>query len=176
MSEEFKIADDRMRFPKNTTSSRLALLAIVFDVLYFISIYKSDVGTYYYNIMIGASVVYNLIFLLATFLCSEGVKNYKRSYSKLMIVLGILQIARIFILPASAHSTVVGEPIESIWQVFNVSIPVSVANTVMSDGQFIRVSIYLVLSAICLFASAVINNKKSSALEAHIANLGLDKA
>ena len=34
---------DRMRYTKNTTSSRLALLAIVFDVLYFVSIYKSDV-------------------------------------------------------------------------------------------------------------------------------------
>ncbi|MBR1685838.1 MAG: hypothetical protein IJ708_11950, partial [Clostridia bacterium] len=46
---------DRMRFIKNSFSSRMALLAIVFDVLYFISIYKSDVGSYYYSIPIGAS-------------------------------------------------------------------------------------------------------------------------
>ena len=36
---------DRMRYTKNTASSRLAILAIVFDVLFFISLYKSDVGT-----------------------------------------------------------------------------------------------------------------------------------
>ncbi len=176
MSEEFKVADDRMRFTKNTTSSRLALLAIVFDVLYFISIYKSDVGTYYYTIMIGASVVYNLIFLLAAFLASEGVKNYNRRFSVLMVVLGIIQLVRIFILPAAAHGTVIGAPIETVLRLFNVSIPMTVENTVMQDGQFLRVCIYLVLSAVCLFAGAAINNKKSSKLAAHMANLGLDQA
>ena len=50
---------DRMRYTKNTTSSRLAILAIIFDVLFFISLYKSDVGSYYYTILIGASIIYN---------------------------------------------------------------------------------------------------------------------
>ena len=45
MNEE-NIKLDRMRYTKNTTSSRLAILAIVFDVLFFISLYKSDVGNY----------------------------------------------------------------------------------------------------------------------------------
>ena len=52
----------------------------------------------------------------------------------------------------------------------------TVENTVMQDGQFLRVCIYLVLSAVCLFAGAPINNKKSSKLAAHMANLGLDQA
>ena len=59
---------DRMRFVKNKTSSNLAYLAIIFNVLYFISIYSSDVGNYYYTILIGVSVVYNLLFLLTAFL------------------------------------------------------------------------------------------------------------
>ena len=80
MSDDRVTQLDRMRYTKNTASSRLALLAIVFDVLFFISLYKSDVDTYYYTILIGASIVYNLIFLLAAFLCSEGVKNYQVSY------------------------------------------------------------------------------------------------
>ena len=33
----------RMRFTKNTTSSRLVLLAIVFDAIYFVSLYKINV-------------------------------------------------------------------------------------------------------------------------------------
>ena len=144
---------DRMRYTKNTASSRLALLAIVFDVLFFISIYKSDVGTYYYTILIGASIIYNLVFLLATFLCSEGVKNYKTSYSWVMIGLGLGQILRIFIMPADAHRTIVN------------------GAAVMGDAQFIRVVIYLVASAVCLFAGAVINLKKSQALANYTASL-----
>ena len=75
MSEVQEIKLDRMRYTKNTTSSRLALLAIVFDVLFFISIYKSNVGTWYYNILMGASIIYNLVFMLATFLSSESVSQ-----------------------------------------------------------------------------------------------------
>lgn len=75
-SEERTIQRDRMRFIKNSLASNLALLGIVLNVFYFVSLYKSDVGTYYYNILIGASIVYNLVFMLAVFLSSEGVKNY----------------------------------------------------------------------------------------------------
>ena len=152
MSEERTTQLDRMRFTKNTSSSRLALLAIVFDVLFFISLYKSDVGTYYYTILIGASIIYNLVFLLATFLCSEGV-NYQTPYSWLMVVLGVIQIVRIFIYPVSAHQAVIN------------------GAAVMGDGQFIRMIVYLTASAACLFAGAVINLKKSRDLNAHIASL-----
>lgn len=153
MSEDRVVELDRMRYTKNTTSSRLALLAIVFDVLYFISLYKSDVGTYYYSILVGGSIIYNLVFLLATFLCSEGVKKYQVSYSWAMVILGILQIVRIFIIPMGARQAVVnGAP-------------------AMETFQFVRIVIYLVLSAASLFASAYINLKKSRALSAHIASL-----
>ncbi len=144
---------DRMRFTKNTTSSRLALLAIVFDVLFFISIYKSDVENYYYTALIGASIIYNLVFMLSTFLSSEGVKNYKPVYSWVMIVLGAIQVIRIFIIPMNAHSTMIADA------------------PVMGDAQFIRVLVYLIGSALCLFAGAVINLNKSRALSAHLATL-----
>ncbi len=157
MNEEYTRLD-RMRYTKNTTSSRLAILAIVFDVLFFISLYKSDVGTYYYTILIGASIIYNLVFLLLTFLSSEGVKNYQRGYSWLLLGLGIGQILRIFIYPMQAHSATVG------------------GAQVMGDGQFIRMIVYLALSAVCLLASGVINWRKSKALSAHIASLEAAKA
>ena len=38
--DDQNIKVDRMRYSKNTQSSRLALLAIVLDVLFFVSIYK----------------------------------------------------------------------------------------------------------------------------------------
>ena len=146
---------DRMRFTKNTTSSRLALLAIVFDVLYFVSVYKTNMS-FYYAIIMGASILYNLIFMLAAFL------NYKQSYSYLLFALGVIQIVRIFILPAQAHSTV--ETVEGVEML------------AMSDGQFVRVTIYLVASAVCLFAAGFVNLTKSRALAAHIAGLEGQKA
>ena len=156
--EERELRLDRMRYVKNTSSSRLCYLGILFNVLYFVSIYKSDVASWYYQILVGASIVYNLLFMLMVFLASEGVKNYQKNYSILLCVLGAGQIARIFILPLQAHRAVV---------------KVSGAETiVMQNPQFIRVVIYLTLSAVSLIAAAVINWNKSSALEAHIAKSG----
>ena len=51
MNDEKTTRLDRMRYTKNTFSSNFALLAILFDVFFFISLYESDVGTFYYNIL-----------------------------------------------------------------------------------------------------------------------------
>lgn len=152
MNEESLIRRDRMRFTKNSLSANLAILAIVFDVLYFVGIYQRNAGTYYYTYMIGISVIYNLIFMLAAFLSSEGVKNYKKNYTWALLVLGVIQIVRIFILPMDAHNTTYG----------------SNNTLVMSDTQFTVEVAFLVISAVCLVASAVVNFVKCTALEAHM--------
>lgn len=145
---------DRMRYVKNTASSRLCYLAILLNVLYFVSIYKSDVGSWYYQILVGGSIVYNLLFMLMTFLSSEGVKNYQAGYSKLLYVLGILQACRIFILPMQAHAA---------------TVKIGGAETaVMGDAQFIRCIIYLTGSAVCLIVAGIINARKASSLKRHI--------
>lgn len=156
-NEDRQIQADRMRFTKNTLSSNLAILAILFDVFYFVSIYRSDVGSYYYNILIGASIVYNLLFMLAVFLSSEGVKNYKEGYSWLLAVVGILQIVRIFIIPARAHGA--------------VAVIGGVETEVMGDGQYIWLIVFLLVSAACLLASAAINYNKCRILKEHMKTL-----
>ena len=153
-----EIRIDRMRYVKNTASSRLCYLAILLDVLYFVSIYKSDVGSWYYQILVGGSIVYNLLFMLLTFLASEGVKNYQKNYSWLLYVLGILQAARIFILPMQAHTAVIKLG--------------SVETVVMQTPQFIRCVVYLAGSAACLISAAFINRRKAAALAAHTALAG----
>ncbi len=166
MSDDRTIQRDRMRFTRNTLSANLVLLAILFNVFYFINIYKSDighnVGNFYYQIRIGASIIYNLVFMLAAFLSSEGVKNYKINFSYVLIIIGILQIVRIFILPMQAHAA-------------EVTVG-GVTNRVMEDPQFIRVIVYLVISAVCCFASAVIGIRKSRELNEHLASLGQQAA
>ena len=153
---------DRMRYVKNTASSRLCYLAILLNVFYFVSIYKSDVGSWYYQILIGASIVYNLLFMLMAFLASEGVKNYQASYSKLLYGLGAGQIARIFILPLQAHQALV--------KIGGAEVPV------MGNAQFIRGVIYLAGSAACLLAAGVINQSKCTALAGHLKTLEAKEA
>lgn len=136
------IKKDRLRYTKNKLSANLTLLAIVFNALYFVNIYKSDVGSYYYRLIIGISVVYNLLFMLFGFLSSEGVKSYKISYSYVLVVLGIGQIIRIFILPLSAKTDVIMQS--------------GVEQIVMGGGQFTRVCIYLIASAaLCIIAGVI---------------------
>ena len=159
MNDDKQVRLDRMRYTKNTLASGLALLSILFDVFFFISIYESNVGSWYYNVLMGASILYNLIFLLAAFLSSEGIKNYKISYSYLMIALGIGQIIRIFIYPVRAHAATVTIQEQAV--------------TVMENPQFIRCVLYLVLSAACLFVGAFVGMTRSKQLKAHLASLGV---
>lgn len=158
MTEDKLIQVDRMRYTKNKLSSNLAILAILFDVFYFVSIYKSDVSTYYYNILVGGSVIYNLMFMLAVFLSSEGVKTYNKKYSYLLIIVGIFQFVRIFIIPARAHAAVVTIAKQE--------------KIVMETAQFVRCIIYLCLSGFCCLASAIVGFVRSNRLEAYLSTLG----
>lgn len=157
MSNIAEVKKDRLRYTKNKLSANLALLGIVFNALYFVSIYKSDVGSYYYNIIIGLSVVYNLVFMLTAFLSSEGVKSYKKSYSFVLMILGIGQLVRIFILPMNAKNTVV--------TLSNIEEPV------MGNEQFNWVCILLILSALSCIVSGIIALIKTNTLESYQAEL-----
>ena len=153
------VKKDRLRYTKNKLSSTLAILAIAFDALYFISLYSSDVGKYYYTYVIGASIVYNLLFLLCTFLSSEGVKSYKLSYAVLLIGVGIMQIVRIFYIPMQAHATELVVGTDTV--------------LAMGTGQFIRVVIYLSLSAIACIAGGIIGILKTVTLEKYKKEIGV---
>jgi uncharacterized membrane protein HdeD (DUF308 family) len=75
-----------------------------------------------------------------------------------LIVIGILQIVRIFILPAqaSAAEVVVG----------------SVTTKVMEGAQHLRVTIYLLLSAAGCIAGGIIGIIRCRELSAHLASIG----
>lgn len=154
------VEKDRMRFTKNTLSSTLCYIAILFNVLYFANLYSTDVGNYFYNIKIGMSVVYNLLFLLFTFLCSEGVKNYSKGYSAFLLGIGAMQIVRIFDIPMKAHNAVV-----SVDQV---------ATPVMDEKQFITIVIFLYISAICCIIAGVAGLIKTRTLEDYKKETGLN--
>lgn len=146
--EDLMIKKDRMRYTKDSLSSNLILLAIVLDALYFVAVYQQDVGSYYYNWVIGVSIIYNLLFLLSAFLASEGVKNRKTGYTGMLIFIGVMQFVRIFYLPAKAHSAVVA--------VNGLEVPA------MGNGKYFFVIVCLAVSAVCCIVAAVtsyMNNK-----------------
>ena len=157
LNNDAQVKKDRLRFTKNKLSSSLTLLAIVFNALYFVSIYKSDVGSYYYKLLIGISIIYNLLFMLAAFLSSEGVKSYKMGYAYLLIALGIGQIVRIFIIPMNAKSD-------------TVSIS-GVETAAMEMNKFWWVTGCLVASAALLVLAGVIAIAKTATLKSYQAEL-----
>lgn len=161
LNNDALIKKDRLRYTKNKLSASLIYLAIVFDVLYFVCLYSSDihrpVGSSYYVWMMGISVLYNLVFMLVAFLCSEGVKSYNISHGYLISVVGVLQIARIFIWPMELRQqTAVNDGIEEV---------------VMQDDQFVRCVIYLVCSAAFCIISGVIAIIKTTTLRNYEAEL-----
>lgn len=138
---------ERMAYVKDKVPSWLALLAILANVLFFVSIYKTNVS-YYYTHMIGVSVIVNLLFMLATFLCSEGVKAYKKAFGITMIVLGAIEVSRIFVFPLQGITSVESTTNEPV----------------MATAQFIRVVIYLAAAAGLLIAGGIISIRNSTIL------------
>ena len=151
--DEKQIRRDRLRYSKNKTSSGLALLAIVLNVFYFVSIYKSDVGNYYYTWLTGVSIIFNLVFMLTVFLCSEGVKNYHLGYSVTLIVVGVIQFVRTRIIPKKAYEAIV--------------ILADQETKVMTEAQHTRIIIYLIASGALLILAGVIGIIKTATLRAY---------
>lgn len=153
------IKKDRMLYTKNKFSANLALIAIVFNVLYFVSVYASNVGNYYYNISMGFSVLCNLIFLLTAFLCSEGIKNYKIGYAFCMIFLSVIQVARTFGIPKRAHETIITL--------------VDVETKVMDDKQYTYVVVCLLISAAACLIGGIVGIYKTVVLNKYKKDKGL---
>lgn len=151
------IKKDRLRYSKNKLSSNLTLLAIILNAMYFVSIYKSDVGTYYYTYLIGISIVYNLLFMLVAFLASEGVKNYKLGYSFVLIVIGVGQLLRIMIIPMNAKDATITLGEET--------------RVVMQTKQFYYVVACLLVSAALCIIAGIIGFVKTKTLTSFQAEL-----
>ena len=152
MRNNIDIKRDRLRYTKNSSSATQAYVAILFNVFYFISIYSYNeyAGQFYYSKNIGFSVVSNLLFLLVSFLASEGVKNYKMGYCIAFIPLGAFQLLRIVEIPLKDHN-------------YRFLLNGSMTR-VMNDKQFIFVCVCLCCSALACFATAITGIRKTKML------------
>ena len=142
------IQHDILRYKKNKLGANLAILGIVFGCLYFLILYAQvKNGDFYYTWEIAFDVIYNLFFLLFVFLFSEQVKNYKRKLFPVQLIVGILQIARIFWLPLKGITNMNGDV------------------TVITAVTFILMTVSLAASGACIIASAIIGFIRAKAVE-----------
>ena len=158
------IKDDIQRYKKNKFGANLALLGIVFACVYFIVLYSqldsNNVSKmyFYYKWPIAVDVVYNLFFLLFVFLFSEQVKNYDRKLFWLQVVVGVMQIVRIFWLPLAGITDTV---YVSLAKVSGYTKGLKE----ISNGTFIALAVSLAASGACVIASAVIGLIRAKSLE-----------
>ena len=149
---------DIMRYKKNKLGANLALLGIVFACAYFIVLYAQvKNNNYYYKWSIAFDVIYNLFFLLFVFLFSEQVKNYNRKMFIVQLIVGFLQIARIFWLPLEG--------------ILNTYVSGAESVTVISVPTFVCMTVFLALSGVFVISSAIIGYIRSKEVEMFTAQL-----
>lgn len=158
----YNVVLDRKKYKGDSFPYLLVMLGLVMNVLYFVCVYKINNGVFYQPI-IGVSVIYNLLFMLSVFLCAENLKNYKWKFSVVIIVIGVLQLVRLFIIPPIAlemiegmiaEMTAAGQTEEQI-----------AAATASYVGAHLRMIIYLICSCALLVSGAVISIVNSLRLQ-----------
>lgn len=155
--------NDLKRYKNNKLASSLALLAIVFNCLYFCLLYSFR-DKYFGTWRLGVSVILTLIVLLMTFLSSEGIKNYNKMFAIPLLVLAAVQIIRMFGLPFEALRYDVSNGVAS--QINGGALNMRYFGADLSPvASYVIMVIWLGASAGCLIASAVIGYINSVKLE-----------
>lgn len=157
------IHSDLMRYKSNKLASSLALLAIIFNCLYFCLLYSFR-DKFFGTWRLGVSVILTLVVLLVTFLSSEGIKNYNKKFAIALLILAVVQIIRMFGLPLEALKYDIKNGVASQltggalnMRYFGIDLSPSVA--------YVILVVWLAASAACLIASAVIGYINSVKLE-----------
>lgn len=140
------LQDDILRYKKNKFAAAFALLALVFNCLYFALLY-SILSTPLYKVQIGVSVIINLLVLLIGFYSSEGIKGYNKKFSIVLLVLAVVQVIRIIYYPSigASKNWLVGDKKNNLY--FFVEMSNSANASIMI--------IWLAASAACFVVSAV---------------------
>ena len=91
----------RMRYKNDTRSAALCYLAIVLNIIQFVSFYANN--TVVPNLRTGADVTINIFFMLIVFWASEMVKVYNKKWAVILALIGQVQVLRVLWLPAYFH-------------------------------------------------------------------------
>lgn len=142
-----KISIDMLHYKNNRFSFWMIILAIVLNVVMFLIIYKTTECTP--NVQLGIDLLINVVFMLACFLAAGKTSKYSRFWGIGSIVLGGIQVARIFWIPLVYYLKYVNE------------------GAGLNPGLFAACIILLVLSAACLVFAGIDTLIKHKILEKH---------
>lgn len=150
-SENLKIVrDDILRYKKNKLGQWLCYGGLAFGCLYIMLLYAFNNSTFY-TVLMGVSVLYTLVLLLASFLCAEGVKMYNKRYCIVLLILAAVEFARIFIYPNIAWTNqafwITLSKVQAGKDYFGIILDQPTARTILI--------VYLVLSTLFYVAAAV---------------------
>lgn len=154
---------DMMRFKKNSFSFWLCLLAIVLNVAMFLIIYKDSECTP--NFQMGIDLLINVIFMLAAFSFSESTKSYNYKSGIYTIVLGVIEILRIFWIPLYYYNIYLYNFAEHEEGSLIYG---------LETNSFIACVILLIIAGLSLIFAGVICMEKSKKLQKHINELKKD--
>lgn len=142
---------ERMRYQTESVSYALCLLGLVANVCYFLHMFRNNSLSQTW--VIGVDVIYNIVFMLITFLAAENAKRYRLKWSYGIAAIGLLQIVRIFILPLNYYNS--GQ---------------------LTQEKFIYAIVYLSASALLLIAGAVVCYIKSDILLKYLKEIEQNQA
>jgi len=134
------ISIDMLHYKANRLSFWLILLTIALNIAMFLIIYKTTDCTP--NIQLGIDLLVNVIIMLVCFLAAEKTKHYSKSWGIVSIIMGHLQVVRIFWIP-----------LYYFLQFRETGKGLGVAG-------FVWCAILLLLSGISMIIAGIINNKK----------------
>ncbi len=149
-----------MRYRNDSIPFYMNILAIVFNAVYMILLLSNDLVKANFDgawapggYLVGADILYNIVFMLFCFLAAEKTKAYLPKWFILPGILAVTQTIRIFASTLQFHSA--GQLI---------------------NGAFIASMIVLVLSVACLVVGSVVSYINSRKLRAYLKSLEEAKA
>lgn len=88
---------ERMQYQVDKRSYWLCMLSIIFNMVYFVSLYTNKAVAP--DLTLGADVIINIVFMLIVFLSSEKLKAYQMKWNIYVLLIGAVQILRVFFVP-----------------------------------------------------------------------------
>ena len=88
---------ERMQYQSDKLSYWLCILSIICNAVYFVGLYTNRAIAP--DVTIGADILLNIVFMMIVFLSSEKLKGYEKKWNGYIIIVGAVQVLRIFWVP-----------------------------------------------------------------------------
>ncbi|MCL2592200.1 MAG: hypothetical protein FWD82_02425 [Defluviitaleaceae bacterium] len=93
---------EKLRYRNDKRSASFINLAILLNAVFFITVYSnSSVSP---DRFMGIDIIINILFMLVAFYAGEMIKVYNKKWSCITVGIAVIQILRIFWLPARYNS------------------------------------------------------------------------